>query len=191
MQGRSHASVPASAEMRQWFGLDVMADPDAARAWFEALWQNSPFTAEAVDAFRQLRLEVGTLDEPLGGGYWIAEAGLVLLRGAQREAAIHELAHAWWEPRREAGRDELLAVLRELGEHPLPAYGRASELARVYCEGIPSQPEPSSPTGWWRGMLADGNDHETFAGFCSGLMGDAALLPPRLRGFYAGLLKGA
>jgi hypothetical protein len=58
----------------------------------------------------------------------------------------------------------------------------------VYCHGIPTQVDPNSPTGYWRGMLAEDNDHETFAGFCSGVMGEAALMPPELREFYRGLL---
>ena len=61
----------------------------------------------------------------------------------------------------------------------------------MYCHGIPSQKDASSPTGYWRGMLAEDNDHETFAGFCSGVMGHATQLPPALRGFYRGLLRDA
>jgi hypothetical protein len=40
-------------------------------------------------------------------------------------------------------------------------------------------------------MLAEDNDHETFAGFCSGVMADATLLPPQLRPFYTGFLAQA
>jgi hypothetical protein len=40
-------------------------------------------------------------------------------------------------------------------------------------------------------MLAEDNDHETFAGFCSGVMANAQHLPPTLRPFYRGLLRGA
>ena len=39
-------------------------------------------------------------------------------------------------------------------------------------------------------MLAEDNDHETFAGFCSGVMADASQLPPELRRFYEGFLIG-
>jgi hypothetical protein len=38
-------------------------------------------------------------------------------------------------------------------------------------------------------MLAEDNDHETFAGFCSGVMADARQMPPALRRFYVGLLR--
>jgi hypothetical protein len=38
-------------------------------------------------------------------------------------------------------------------------------------------------------MLAEDNDHETFAGFCSGVMADARQMPPALRGFYKGFLR--
>jgi len=45
-------------------------------------------------------------------------------------------------------------VLRELGTHPLPAFRAFAELANVYCNGIKTQRDDSSPTGYWRGMLA-------------------------------------
>ena len=181
--------VAASPEMREYFGLSEMAHPDDAREWFEALWQRYQFAPEAVHYFRSLRLEVGTLDEPLGGGFWLGDRNLVLLRGAQDEAAVHELAHSWWERRRASQRDDLMQVLRDLGHRPPRAeYPRIAELAHVYCEGIKTQADPSSPTGYWRGMLAEDNDHETFAGFCSGVMADARQLPPELRDFYKGFL---
>lgn len=181
--------VPASAEMREYFGLAVMESPERVRAWFEAHWQRFPYTEQAVQYFRSLRIEMGTTSESLGGGFWFGDRALVLLRGAQDEAAIHELAHAWWERQRPLRRDALMAALRRLGNQPLKTYPRVSELARVYCHGIRTQPDPSSPTGTWRGMLADDNDHETFAGFCSGVMGDPRLLPPSLRTFYDALLR--
>ena len=168
-----------------------MAHPDDARSWFEGLWQRQAFEAQAVEYFRTLRLEVGTLDEPMGGGYWFGDRGLVMVRGTQDEAAVHELAHAWWERQRGLQRDALMDVLRELGARPTAGYPRIAELANVYCNGIKSQKDDSSPTGYWRGMLAEDNDHETFAGFCSGVMADASQLPPTLRRFYSGCLKGS
>ena len=161
--------------MREYFGFSEMAHPDDARQWFEGLWRRQPFEAEAVDYFRSLRLEIGTLDEPMGGGYWFGDRRLVMLRGTQEEAAVHELAHAWWDSQREAQRDA--------------GFPRIAELANVYCHGIKTQKDPSSPTGYWRGMLAEDNDHETFAGFCSGVMADAAQMPPALRAFYRGFLR--
>jgi hypothetical protein len=190
--GGGQRSVPASPEMRQWFGLDRMAAPGPTRAWFDGLWERAPFAPEAVAYFRTLRLEIGTLDEPMGGGYWLAAPRLVVLRGAQDEAAIHELAHAWWEQRRGEHRHALMSLLRDFGDRPPPrAYPTIAELAGYYCHGIPTQTDPSSPTGYWRGMLAEDNDHETFAGFCSGVRGDASRMPQALRHFYRGLLRGA
>ena len=181
-------TVPASAEMREYFGFTEMAHPDDARAYFEGVWARYRFERDAVAYFRTLRLEVGTLDEPMGGGYWFGDRNLVLLRGNQEEAAIHELAHAFWERRRTRERDRLMSVLRELGSQHQPDYPAIGDLARVYTHGIPTQPDPSSPTGYWRGMLAEDNDHETFAGFCSAVRADARQLPPVLRSFYVGLL---
>ena len=177
--------------MRDSFGLDRMAHPDDVDEWFEGLWQRAPFTPAAVDYFRGLRREMGTIDEALGGGFWFGDRGLVLLRGAQDEAAIHELAHAWWERQREDQRDALMELLQTLGRHAPPGFATIGELAHVYCHGIRTQADPSSPTGYWRGMLAEDNDHETFAGFCSGVRGDARKMPEALRSFYRGLLRDA
>ena len=178
--------------MRSSFGLERMAPPDAVHAWFEGLFRRVPFAAEAVVYFRGLRREMGTVEAPLGGGYWFGDRGLVLLRGAQDEAAIHELAHAWWERQRRGHREALMHLLRELGHQPpTREFPTIADLAGVYCKGIPTQVDPSSPTGYWRGMLAEDNDHETFAGFCSGVRARADLMPAALRTFYRGLLRGA
>ena len=181
--------MPASSEMHEYFGFSTMAHPEDARTWFEGLFARQPFARDAVEYFRTLRLEVGTLDEPMGGGYWFGDRKLVMVRGTQDEAAVHELAHAWWERRRTSERDDLMDVLRELGSAPPSGYPRVAELANVYCHGIKTQHDPSSPTGYWRGMLAEDNDHETFAGFCSGVMADAHQMPPELRRFYKGFLR--
>jgi hypothetical protein len=188
-EGAGWRRVPASPEMREYFGFSEMAHPEDARRWFEELFRREPFCGEAVVYFQGLRLEVGTLDEPMGGGYWFGDRGLVMLRGTQEEAAIHELAHAWWERRRSAERDALMSTLRALGAHCSPEFPRIAELADVYCNGIQTQVDPNSPTGYWRGMLAEDNDHETFAGFCSGVMADASKMPPELRRFYDGFLE--
>ncbi|MDQ6671414.1 MAG: hypothetical protein M3069_11805 [Chloroflexota bacterium] len=174
--------------MREYFGFSEMAHASDARAWFEDLWRRHPFEVEAITYFRTLRLEVGSLDEPLGGGYWFGDRNLVMLRGTQDEAAVHELAHAWWERQRSVHRDALMQVLRDLGSHPPVEFPRVAELANVYCNGIRTQKDETSPTGYWRGMLAEDNDHETFAGFCSGVMADATQMPPSLRTFYTGFL---
>jgi hypothetical protein len=191
LRHRDDRWVPASEEMRSSFGLDRMAGPRLVDAWFEGLFERVPFDEEAVEYFRGLRREMGTVDEPLGGGYWFGDRGLVLLRGAQDEAAIHELAHAWWERERRTQRDALMDLLRSLGRHCPGEYPTIAELAGVYCNGIPTQADPSSPTGYWRGMLAEDNDHETFAGFCSGVRARAEQMPPQLRVFYRGLLRSA
>jgi hypothetical protein len=175
--------------MKEYFGFSEMAHAEDVRRWFEDLWRRQPFDAEAIEYFRTLRLEIGTLDEPMGGGYWFGDRRLVMVRGTQDEAAVHELAHAWWETQRGPHRDALMAVLRELGTRPPNGFPRIAELANVYCNGIKTQHDPNSPTGYWRGMLAEDNDHETFAGFCSGVMADADQMPPELRRFYKGFLK--
>jgi hypothetical protein len=185
--------VDASEEMRQGFGFEEMEAPERAREWFEGLFDRQPFTREAREFFRTLRLEVGDLSRELGGGFWWGDRSLVQVRGCQEEAALHELAHAFWHERRLEGnnaRDFMDAVVK-LADERDPRYARAATLAGHYVNGIPTQPDPSSPTGYWRGMLVEDNDWEMFAGLASGVMGDMQRLPTYVRQFYSGLFTTA
>lgn len=187
------APVRASEEMRQGFGLSTMEPPDVVRAWFEDLFVRYSFSHRAMEYFRTLRLEAGDLSAEWGGGFWWGDQRLVQVRGAQDEAAIHELAHAFWHDAREVGtnaRDLMDAVVR-LSKESDRQYSRAQTLAHHYVHGIESQPDPHSPTGYWRGMLVEENDWEMFAGLASGVMADPTLLPPYVRRFFAGFLVGA
>ena len=187
------ALVQASEEMREGFGLTTMEPPDVVRAWFEDFFRRYDFTHQSIEYFRTLRLEAGDLSQEWGGGFWWGDRRLVQVRGCQDEAAIHELAHAWWHDAREEGtaaRDLMDAVV-ELSNETDPQYSRAQTLAHHYVHGIPTQPDESSPTGYWRGMLVEENDWEMFAGLTSGVMGDMRLLPPYVRRFFAGLFVGA
>jgi hypothetical protein len=185
--------VQASQEMREGFGLTTMEPPDVVRDWFEALFRRYAFTHQAVEYFRTLRLEAGDLSQEWGGGFWWGDRRLVQVRGCQDEAAIHELAHAWWHDAREEGTNarDLMDAVVKLSDETDPQYARAQTLAHHYVHGIPTQPDESSPTGYWRGMLVDENDWEMFAGLTSGVMGDMRLLPPYVRCFFAGLFVGA
>ena len=186
-------TVRASAEMRQGFGIDRMEPGAAVRSWFEQLFARHPFANDAIDYFRGLRLEAGDLSQEWGGGFWWGDQRLVQVRGAQDEAALHELAHAFWHEARERddnAREIMDAVVR-LADERDPRYARAQSLAHAYVHGIPTQPDPDSPTGFWRGMLVEENDWEMFAGLASGTMGDMRLLPPYARRFFVGLFAGA
>jgi hypothetical protein len=185
--------VRASEQMRDHLGFETMEPPDVVRPWFEDLFRRFDFTHQAIAYFRTLRLEAGDLSQEWGGGLWWGDLRMVQVRGCQDEAAIHELAHAYWHDAREVGttaRDLMDAVVR-LSAETDPRYARAQMLAHHYVHGIPTQPDPNSPTGYWRGMLVEENDWEMFAGLASGVMGDMRLLPPYVRRFFAGLFVGA
>lgn len=125
-----------------------------------------------------------------GGGFWWPDRKHVELFTAQEEAAIHELAHAWWHERRLVGTTaaELMVACVKLSEETDPRYARAARLAHDYVYGIPAQHDPNSPTGWWMGMFVGaGLDWEVFAGLASGVMGHLELLPDYVRRFYRGL----
>jgi hypothetical protein len=114
-----------------------------------------------------------------GGGYWDPGRNLVFLYTAQYEAAIHELAHAWWHTRRIGREDEMIQATIALSEERDPRYQRMRGLAYGYIHGIPEQN--------WAGMLVERNDWEMYAGLASGMMADTRLLPPYVRYLYDGL----
>ncbi len=148
-----------------------------------------PFRPEAIAWLRDWGVQIQVRDprSKSGGGYWWPERKLVDLFTAQEEAAIHEVAHAWWHPRRLEGRNaaEMIVATVKLSEEPDPRYERARTIANYYVYGIPSQKDTGSPTGWWMGQLVNqGNDWECYAGLASAVMGDLALLPPYVARFY-------
>jgi len=140
------------------------------------------FTSEAGQWLRrQITLQIDDPGSERGGGYWIPDRQVVRLFTAQHEAAVHELAHAWWHTRR-AGQEQALmdAVVRAAGE-PDPRYRRVQRLAHGYVYGTAHD--------GWPGLMVERNDWEMFAGLASGIMGDTRLLPPYLRPFYRGLFR--
>ncbi len=152
-----------------------------------------PFRADAIQWLQDWGVKIVVRDPRAsgGGGFWWPDRKLVELFTAQEEAAIHEIAHAWWDPRRlqDNNAPKLMVAVVRATEEPDPRYARVAELARAYVYGIPAQKDPNSPTGWWRGMLVDGNDWEMYAGLASGVMGDITKLPPYLRPFYEELFE--
>jgi hypothetical protein len=154
-----------------------------------------PITASGWNWLKRYGVTVKVRDahSTRGGGYWWPDRKLVELFTAQEEAAIHELAHAWWHERRLQGSSavEMMVATVKLTEEKDPRYARAAELAHHYIYGIQGQADQNSPTGFWRGMLVDGNDWEMFAGLASGAMGHLDRLPPYVRRFYKGLFDEA
>ncbi|MGE5619645.1 MAG: hypothetical protein ACM3US_10350 [Sphingomonadaceae bacterium] len=114
-----------------------------------------------------------------GGGYWHPDERLVELFTAQEEAAIHEIAHAWWEELRrdERARQQFLAAVRRLSEEADPRYRDAASLAHVYEHGDPALGFPGMGESDW----------ERYAGLASGVMGRMERLPEYVARFYRGL----
>jgi hypothetical protein len=140
------------------------------------------FTDEARHWLKStVRLRVDDLVSTRGGGYWQPSAREVRLFTGQPEAAVHELAHAWWHFRREKLKDEMIEATVRLSAENDPRYSELARLAFGYVHGIPEQP--------WEGLLVTRNDWEMFAGFASGTMGDMRKLPPYMRRLYAGLFE--
>jgi hypothetical protein len=150
------------------------------KAFLDELLAQFPFSDEASGWLREtVRVQIGDLGSLRGGGLFFPGQNRVYLNSSQYEAAIHELAHAWWDVRRRLQRDELIAAVSRAAEEPDPQYGRIARLAHGYIHGIPEVGFP--------GFLQDRNDWEMFAGLASGCMADIRLLPPYLRPFFEGL----
>ncbi|MBI2595398.1 hypothetical protein HYW46_01525 [Candidatus Daviesbacteria bacterium] len=175
---------------KTWGDKSLVMEPEIkVKKWFGELFNRYPFTEDAVAYFRTLNMEAGDLSRNLGGGYWYADKKLVQIHGAQDEAAIHELSHAFWEPRRNKSAKDLMAAVVGLSKDTDPCYHVPSYLAKLYINGDPNQQDPNSPTGYWRGMLVEGNDTEMYAGLSSGIMGDIKKLPPYVKLFYQELFN--
>lgn len=159
---------PQSAQEQWRFVEEVMREyyfNEGARSW---LRQN-------------VQLRVDNLHTTTGGGYWQPANREVRLFTAQHEAAVHELAHAWWHYRREPLKDEMIEATVRLSAEKDPCYTDMAALAFGYVHGIPAQN--------WAGMLVERNDWEMFAGLASGSMGDMRKLPPYVRRLYDGLFE--
>lgn len=166
-------------------------------AFLDELFHYFPFTPMAQEWFRKnVRVEVLDFDSVAGGGRWYPEERVVRLDTAQYEAAIHELAHAWWQgqPRDRPARDALIDMVKQLERDLNPRWERLHRLAVHYLRGIPTQPGFERgmllpPEEWGKGGGWDGewNDTEIYAGLASGCMGDLRKMPPYLRLFYTTL----
>jgi len=93
----------------------MSAAPECVRAFFEEVFRWFPYTPEAEEWLkRSVTFEVEDLNSTRGGGWWQPAEDKVFLYTAQYEAAIHELAHAWWHYRRLGVEDEFMAVVQRL-----------------------------------------------------------------------------
>ena len=150
----------------------------AVAAFRDEVLSTFPYRAEAKEWLStRIDFEVEDLHSTRGGGFWIPDQNKVFLYTAQYEAAIHELAHAWWHDRRVGQEDAMIEITIKLAEEQDPRYERMAKLAYGYVHGIREQS--------WAGMLVDRNDWEMYAGLASGMMADMRLLPPYVRPFYA------
>ena len=168
--------------MKRQYGARSAFRNGAVAAFRDETLERFPYTVAAKEWLRtEIDFEVADLASVSGGGYWIPEERKVYLFTAQYEAAIHELAHAWWHDRRLGQEDELIAATIALAQESDPRYTRMRELAYGYIHGIAAQ--------GWPGMLVDRNDWEMYAGMASGMMADLRLVPPYVRRFYLGMYR--
>src|SRR5690242_251371 len=101
-QERAAATYAAKygAAARSGNPISAAANP-AVAAYLEEVFAAFPYTEEAERWLRDsITFEVADLGSTRGGGYWDPSRDAVFLYTAQYEAAIHELAHAWWHTRR-------------------------------------------------------------------------------------------
>jgi hypothetical protein len=157
-------------------------DHSAAAAFRDDVLTRFPYTDEAREWLSSaIGFEVEDLTSTRGGGFWYPDQNKVFLFTAQYEAAIHELAHAWWHDRRIGQEDALIAATIRLAEEADPRYSHMQGLAYGYIHGIAEQN--------WAGMLVDRNDWEMYAGMASGMMADLRLVPLYVRDFYTGMYR--
>ncbi|HEX6511291.1 MAG TPA: hypothetical protein VF157_03265 [Chloroflexota bacterium] len=160
----------------------MAAAPECVKAFFEEVFRYFPYTEEAAGWLRRsVTFEVEDLNTTRGGGWWQPAEDKVFLYTAQYEAAVHELAHAWWHYRRIGMEAEFMEDVHRLADDPDPRWRRMQRLAHGYIYGIPEQN--------WAGMLVERNDWEMYAGLASGCMADIRLLPPSVSRYFEGLFR--
>src|SRR5881227_142805 len=99
--------------LRRWLSTQAgsgkpVAD-EAAWQFADRVMREHHFTPEAQRWLRgHVKLRVDDLASTRGGGYWQPANNEVRLFTAQDEAAVHELAHAWWHDRRHSVKDEMI-----------------------------------------------------------------------------------
>jgi len=171
--------VKEQIEMAQRSPISAAKNP-AVAAFREEVLATFPYREEAKEWLRAtVDFEVEDLQSTRGGGFWQPDQNKVFLYTAQYEAAIHELAHAWWHYRRVGQEDAMIETTIRLSRETDPRYQRLTQLAYEYIHGIPER--------GWAGMLVDRNDWEMYAGLASGMMADMRLAPPYVRSFYEGM----
>jgi hypothetical protein len=172
-QARERATLAATASISAARNPAVATYRDEVLAAF-------PYTDGAKQWLSTaIGFEVQDLKSTRGGGYWYPDQNKVFLFTAQYEAAIHELAHAWWHYRRVGQEDTMIEATIALSREADPRYARMQRLAYGYVHGILEQN--------WAGMLVERNDWEMYAGLASGMMADLRLVPPYVRRFYDGM----
>jgi hypothetical protein len=166
-----------------------MADGQAFR---DTILARYDFTPAAQTLLRAIPVEIETPGEARGGGFWYPDQRRIFLYGAQDEACLHELAHAWADatgfyvdphpdnPSKLGRNFAFRADVERAASDEDPTFRRVAFLAWEYTYGNPA-------TGF-EGMREA--DWERFAGLASGVMGDTRLLPPYLRRWYAPLFGG-
>jgi len=177
----------------------MIAQPEGEE-FLRKLFLMGPFTEQAIDYFEE-EIEVKFGPEIEGGFYPGPTDFWVQLGNTKAETAIHELTHAWWEPRRGKRKEAFVkAVIRFAGEVIEPRSEgemRVHNLAWTYVNGDPNDPSfhegmkiSKEKAKGYDLAFANGtywNDHEMFAGLASGCMGDVRLLPYYLYQFYKDL----
>ncbi len=150
------------------------------------------FTRDASELLKSIPLEIDSPETDRGGGFWYPNQRRIFLYGAQDEACLHELAHAWADesgfytephpedPSRNARHYFLREDVRLGADETDVAYRRVAFLCWEYTYGNPM-------TGF-EGMREA--DWERFAGLASGVMGDISLMPPYIRRWYTDLFTG-
>jgi hypothetical protein len=124
-------------------GSTQTASGDAAWGFVEQVMRIHHFTREAQGWLRaNVNLRVDDLHSKQGGGYWQPEGKEVRLFTAQDEAAVHELAHAWWHDRRHPVKDQMIDATVRLSEESDPRYSDAAKLAYATFTAFRSRTGP-------------------------------------------------
>lgn len=179
-----------------------------AQALREFIFCSFGFRSEIAQRIRSsTTIEVENMNSTNGGGFWYGDSRKIFLYTAQREAALHELSHAFWQDERGDENRRLnlvkdLIKLASLDKNANSEYVNAINFANGYLYGVNGwkgdfcSPDGASCVEKDPKTLSDGeiidysnrgviNDHEIYAGFSSWTMGRLRNGPHKLPDFMA------
>lgn len=171
---------------------EFTAGPEGEQ-FFQDLLRDTPFTEEAKSFFdKELDIGITELLSQEGGGAYrgAGQTATAYLRTANYTTAIHELAHAWWNPKRLEEKDAFIEAMTRFADESKQYQYKTPAMERAILS-IYGEPDPPYYSQGARISENEWNDQEMYAYMSEFVTRDIDAVPPYLRQFYEGLFTAS